>query len=58
MIIVTISVLSFRVFVQRQKSLSLIGGILGGIVNTITIIIMNGVWRRVAFMITKWGEYI
>jgi len=55
-VIVTISVLSFRLFVQNQH-LSVFGSFVGGIINAITIIFLNVVWKTVATKLTEWENH-
>lgn len=56
--IVTISVLSFRLFVETLdfEFSPQIGAAAGGIVNAITIMIMNTIWRKVAEILTDLGK--
>lgn len=54
-VVATFAVLSFRLFVQRFDSLG--GSIAGGIVNAITIIIMNGLWKTIAVKLTNWENH-
>jgi len=55
-VIVTISVLSFRLFVQRQ-GLSVFGSFVGGIINAMTIIFLNNLWKNVAIKLTEWENH-
>jgi len=55
MVTLTISVLSFRLFVQTLQPLA--GSIVGGIANAITIIFMNTLWNKVAVFLTNWENY-
>eukprot|EP00727_Mastigamoeba_balamuthi_P012908 m51a1_g824 hypothetical protein (421) ;mRNA; r:707986-710372 len=62
-IIATISLLSFRIWVQKQlfeKEGSkgfMAGGYIGSIANAITIIILNQVYRFVAVKLTNWENH-
>jgi hypothetical protein len=55
-IIVTIAVLSFRLFVQNQH-LSVFGSFVGGIINAMTIIFLNVVWKTVAQKLNEWENH-
>ena len=56
-VIATISILTFRLFLQKS-SVSLLGGLVGGIANAITIVILNKVYRKVATKLNDWGNSI
>ena len=50
----TVAILTLRLFLQ-QSSYSVFGGLIGGIVNAISIIILNMVYKKLAVVITDWG---
>jgi len=54
-VILTISVLSFRLFVQNVDST--LGSVIGGIANAITIIFMNVIWKIVAVKLNNWENH-
>jgi len=55
MVTLTVSVLSFRLFVQGLQPTA--GSVVGGIANAITIIFMNTIWNKVALFLTNWENY-
>jgi len=54
-VVATFCVLSVRLLVQYKNSFA--GSIVGGILNGITIIILNVVWRQVAIKLNDWENY-
>jgi len=54
-VIVTVSILAFRLFVQNRNSIG--GSVAGAVVNAITIIFMNQVWKRIALKLTDWENH-
>jgi len=57
-IVATFATLSFRLFLQSNKNkLSVGGSIIGGVVNSVVIIIMNLVWRIIADKLNNWENH-
>eukprot|EP01114_Cavostelium_apophysatum_P021290 TRINITY_DN738_c0_g1_i1.p1 TRINITY_DN738_c0_g1~~TRINITY_DN738_c0_g1_i1.p1 ORF type:complete len:782 (+),score=258.94 TRINITY_DN738_c0_g1_i1:32-2347(+) len=54
-VILTLAVMSFRLFVQNTNSLG--GSIAGGVANAITIMFMNVVWKMVAVKLNNWENH-
>jgi len=54
--IATVSVLSFRLFVQKAVQ-SIVGSVVGGICNAVIIILLNTVWNKVALKLTDWENH-
>jgi len=54
-VIVIAAVLSFRLFMEGINSL--LGSVVGGIANAITIIILNTLYTKLAYKLTEWENY-
>jgi len=54
-VVLTVSVLSFRLFVQNVNST--LGSVIGGIANAITIMFMNVMWKTVAVKLNNWENH-
>jgi hypothetical protein len=54
-IVATIALLSLRLFLQN-KAAQFGGSLIGAILNALTILLFNLLWRKVAVILTKWGE--
>jgi hypothetical protein len=55
-IIATIAILSFRLFVQKREA-PMVGSIVGGVLNAIMIIVTNLIWNRVAVWLTEFENH-
>lgn len=55
-VIVTVAILAFRLWLQKS-SIKTFGTYIGAIVNSITIILLNLVYDKVAIMLTNWENH-
>jgi hypothetical protein len=55
-IIVTISILTFRLFLQTS-SVALFGGIIGGVLNAISIQVLNLLYKKIAQVLVDWENH-
>jgi hypothetical protein len=54
-IVITISLLVFKIFAQQANVLW--GGVAAGVVQTVAIMILNGLYRKVAIIINDWENH-
>lgn len=54
-VVLTVSVLSFRLFVQNVEAT--LGSVVGGVANAIVIMFMNTVWKMVAVKLNDWENH-
>jgi len=61
-IICTVAVLTFRLFLQRtfgaiNSNFTVAGSIIGGVCNAIVILLLNQIYQRVALKLTEWENH-
>jgi len=57
-VIATIAVLSFRLFIQTLGGAwTFFGGLVGGIANAVTIILLNTMYQKIAVKLTEWENH-
>lgn len=58
LVIETLSLFSFRLYMQTRTFTGAgdLGAIIGGVLNAISIMVMNMFWRKIAEILTRWGK--